>query len=63
MDDATATVTITEGARWLIRRSEVDRVLAERERVVERRLAWWTPMTERNTAHGYGPVDDEGRHA
>ena len=33
--------------RWIVRRSEVERVLAEREQAGERRMAKWRPMTER----------------
>jgi hypothetical protein len=34
--------------RWRVRRSEVDRVLAEREEAVERRVESWQPLTERD---------------
>ena len=33
--------------RWMVRRSEVERVLAEREAARERRAAKWQPMIER----------------
>ena len=35
--------------RWLVRRSEVERVLEEREATRERRAAKWRPMTERES--------------
>ena len=34
--------------RWLVKRSEVDRVLAEREETRERRMSNWQPMTQRS---------------
>ena len=48
---------------WLIRRSAVDRILMEREQVAAERLARWRPMTDRASASGYGPADDERQHA
>ncbi len=49
--------------RLVVPRSEVERVLAERERAVERRLARWTPMTDRSTDYGHEHAVDEGQHA
>jgi len=43
-------------------RSAVDRILMEREQVAAKRLARWRPMTDRASASGYGPADDEGQH-
>jgi len=55
----------TKDARraWLVRRSEVDRILEEREQAVERRLAKWWPMTDRRQVHGHAHDDGEGQHA
>jgi len=47
---------------WLVRRSEVDRILTERERAVEQRMARWRPITDRASECGYGPADGEGHH-
>lgn len=47
---------------WLVLRSEIDRILEEREQAVERRLAKWRPMTDRDRI--YAPdVASEGQHA
>ena len=48
---------------WMVRRSEVARILAEREQAVERRIARWQPMTDRASERSYAPADDEGQHA
>ena len=55
----------TKDARraWLVRRSEVDRILEEREQAVERRLAKWWPMTDRNRVYAPDRSDDEGQPA
>lgn len=34
--------------RWLVKRSEVERILNERERTLERRMSRWQPMTQRD---------------
>jgi len=47
---------------WLVRRSEVERILTERERAVEQRMARWRPLLDRTSKSGYGPTDDEGQH-
>ena len=48
---------------WLVRRSEVDRILAEREQVATERVARWRPMTDRRQVHGHAHDDGEGQHA
>ena len=53
---------------WMVRRSEVARILAEREQAVEQRLARlarWQPMTDRTTVNPFSRPDgdDEGQHA
>ena len=40
---------------WLVRRSEVDRLLAEREQASEQRAARWVPMSGRTTVSGFPP--------
>ena len=52
-----------ERGAWLVRRSEVDRILEERERAVERRMARWRPLLDRTSKSGYGPEDNGGHHA
>jgi len=50
------------GGGRLVARSEVERILEEREQAVERRLAKWWPMTERRQVHGHAHDDGEGQH-
>jgi len=55
--------SVKAGRGWLVARSEVERILAEREQAVERRLAKWWPMTDRNRVYAPDRSDDEGQHA
>jgi len=55
--------SVKAGRGWLVRRSEVERILEEREQAVERRLAKWWPMTDRNRVYAPDRSDDEGQHA
>ena len=62
LDGKLAGSTKDNRGAWLVRRSEVERILEERERAVEQRLAKWQPMSERRRV--YAPsVVDEGQHA
>ncbi len=55
--------SVKTGRGWLVARSEVERILEEREQAVERRLAKWWPMTDRRQVHGHAHDDGEGQHA
>ena len=39
--------SVNAGRGWLVPRSEVERILEERERTLEERLARWQPITDR----------------
>ena len=54
--------SLARGRAWLVRRSEVERVLDDREQVAAKRVARWRPMIGRASESGYGPADDEGQH-
>jgi len=45
--------SVNAGRGWLVSRSEVERILDEREQAVEQRLARWQPMTDRTSGSGH----------